>query len=130
RSGPPVDLVVAMEGEDGRFVRIGPYSAVLEEQEAQDKKERARERLQKASAEQQQALRHLLERQRRGEEGLPLLELLQAVGVVPETVRRKRELEGEDLNRYKAQGRLLNELEGVVVASRVAGEGQGRVVDP
>ena len=36
---------------------------------------RALERLEKASVEQQQAIRSLLERHRRGEEGLPLQEL-------------------------------------------------------
>jgi hypothetical protein len=56
---------------------------------------------------------------------LPLLQLLQAVGALPEAVRKKQELRGEELSRYKTLGRLLNDLEGVVVASRVAGGGQG-----
>ena len=42
-------------------------------------------------SEQQQALRHLLlERHQRGEAGLPLLELLQAVGTLSASVRRKQ----------------------------------------
>lgn len=81
--------------------------------------------LRRASSEQQQALRHLLERHQRGEAGLPLLELLQAVGALPASVRRKQELEREDLNRYKTLGRLLNDLEGLVMAKKVSGEGQG-----
>ena len=125
RSGPPVDLVVAMEGGGGRFVRIGPYSEVLEEQEVEAGKEKAAQFLRRASSEQQQALRHLLERHQRGEAGLPLLELLQAIGALPASVRRKQELEREDLNRYKTLGRLLNDLEGVVVATRMPADGQG-----
>jgi hypothetical protein len=125
RSGPPVDLVVAMEEECGRFVRIGSYSDVLAEQELQAGKEKALDRLQKATQEQQKALGLLLERHQRGEEGLPLLQLLQAVGALPEAVRRKRELEGDDLNRYKGLGRLLNDLPRIVVASRHGEGGQG-----
>jgi hypothetical protein len=125
RSGPPVDLVVAMEEECGRFVRIGSYSDVLAEQELQAGKEKALDRLQKATQEQQKALGLLLERHQRGEEGLPLLQLLQAVGALPEAVRRKRELEGDDLNRYKSLGRLLNDLPRIVVASRHGEGGQG-----
>jgi hypothetical protein len=125
RSGPPVDLVVAMEGGGGKFVRIGPYSEVLEEQEVEAGKEKAAQFLRRASSEQQQALRHLLERHQRGEAGLPLLELLQAVGALPASVRRKQELEREDLNRYKTLGRLLNDLEGVVIATRMPADGQG-----
>ena len=125
RSGAPVDLVVALEPSGGRFVRIGPTSQVLAEQEARERQEWMVSRLRKATPEQRQALTHLLERQRRGDEGLPLLELLQAAGAIPQAVRRKQELRGEELSRYKALGRLLNDLEGVVVASRVAGEGQG-----
>jgi hypothetical protein len=116
---------VAMEGGGGRFVRIGPYSEVLEEQEVEAGKEKAAQFLRRASSEQQQALRHLLERHQRGEAGLPLLELLQAVGALPASVRRKQELEREDLNRYKSLGRLLNDLEGVVVATRMPADGQG-----
>ena len=68
---------------------------------------------------------HLLERHQRGEAGLPLLELLQAVGALPASVRRKQELEREDLNRYKSLGRLLNDLEGVVAATRMPADAQG-----
>jgi hypothetical protein len=124
RSGPPVDLVVAMEGAGGRFVRIGPYSDVLEEQELQQGRQKALDRLQKATEEQQQVLRHLLERHQRGEEGLPLLELLQAVGALPVTVRRKQELERDEINRYRGLGRLLNDLQGLVVATRKGEEGR------
>ena len=67
----------------------------------------------------------MLERHQRGEAGLLLLELLQAVGALPASVRRKQELEREDLNRYKTLGRLLNDLEGVVVATRMPADGQG-----
>ena len=63
---------------------------------------RALERLEKASVEQQQAIRSLLERHRRGEEGLPLQELPQAMGAVPETVRHTRDLVGVSINLYKA----------------------------
>jgi hypothetical protein len=125
RSGPPVDLVVAMEEGGGRFVRIGPYSDVLEEQEMEEGRQKALERLQKATSEQQQALRHLLERHEQGEAGLPLLQLLQAVGALPATAERKQELEREDLNRYKSLGRLLNDLRGIVVATKKGGEGRG-----
>ena len=114
-----------MEGSGGKFVRIGPYSELLEEQEVEAGKEKTAQFLRRASSEQQQALRHLLERHQRGEAGLPLLELLQAVGALPASVRRKQELEREDLNRYKTLGRLLNDLEGVVVATRMPADGQG-----
>jgi len=128
RSGPPVDLVVAMEEECGRFVRIGSYSDVLAEQEAQraaeEDQEKALDRLQKAPIEQQRALAHLLERHQRGASGLPLLQLLQAVGALPATVQRKQELERVDLNRYKGLGRLLNNLKGIVVATK-KGEERG-----
>ncbi|MFM7452750.1 MAG: hypothetical protein ACKO1V_02095, partial [Cyanobium sp.] len=124
RSGPPVDLVVAMEGSGGRFARIGPYSALLEEQELEEGRQKALDRLQKATSEQQQALALLLERQQRGEQGLPLLQLLQAVGALPATVQRKQELERDDLNRYRALGRLLNGLQGIVVATRKGEEGR------
>ncbi|MFM9102068.1 MAG: hypothetical protein ACKOPS_12370, partial [Cyanobium sp.] len=124
RSGPPVDLVVAME-ESGGFVRVGPYSDVLEEQEMKERKEKAEQFVLRCSPEQQQALRHLLERHQRGEDGMSLLELLQAIGAVPVSVRRKQELEREDLNLYKGLGRLLNDLKGMVVITRIPGEGQG-----
>jgi hypothetical protein len=129
RSGPPVDLVVAMEDASGTFVRIGSYSDVLAEQEAQraaqEDQEKALDRLQKAPIEHQQALAHLLERHQRGESGLPLLQLLQAVGALPATVKRKQELERLDLNRYKGLGRLLNNLKGIVVATKKGEEGRG-----
>jgi hypothetical protein len=67
----------------------------------------------------------MLERHQCGEAGLHLLELLQAVGALPASVRRKQELVREDLNRYKTLGRLLNDLEGVVVATRMPWDGQG-----
>jgi len=63
----------------------------------------------------------MLERHRRGEAGLPLLGLLQAVGALPASERRKQELEREDLNSYKTLGHLLNDMEGVVVAGRMPG---------
>ena len=63
---------------------------------------RALERLEKASVEQQQAIRSLLERHRRGEEGLPLQELPEAMGAVPETVRHKQDLVKVSINLYKA----------------------------
>ncbi|MEB3317839.1 MAG: AAA family ATPase, partial [Cyanobacteriota bacterium] len=125
RSGPPVDLVVAMEEAGGRFVRVGSYSDVLEEQELQQGRQKALDRVQKATDEQHQALRHLLERHQRGEQGLPVLQLLQAVGAVPETAQRRRDLVGEDLNRYRGLARLLNDLQGLVVATRKGEEGQG-----
>jgi hypothetical protein len=125
RSGPPVDLVVAMEEASGTFVRIGAYSDVMAEQEAQEGREKALERLQKATNEQEQALRHLLERHQRGEAGLPVLQLLQAVGAVPESAQRRRDLEGEDLTRYKTLARLLTLLKGVVVSTRKTEEGGG-----
>jgi len=66
-----------------------------------------------------------MERHRRGGAGLPLLELHQAVEALPASVRRKQWLEREDLNPYKTLGRPINDMEGVVVAGRLAGEGQG-----
>ncbi|MEB3184181.1 MAG: AAA family ATPase, partial [Cyanobacteriota bacterium] len=125
RSGPPVDLVVAMEGEGGRFVRIGSYSDVLEEQELQQGRQKTLDRVQKATDEQHKALQHLLERHERGEQGLPVLPLLQAVGAVSEAAQRMRDLEGEDLTRYKTLARLLTHLKGVVVSSRKTEEGGG-----
>ena len=63
----------------------------------------------------------MLERHQRGAACLPLLELLQPVGAFPASVRRKRELKREHLNCYKALGHLLNDLEGVVGATRMPG---------
>ncbi len=125
RSGPPVDLVVTMEDSGGRFMRIGSYSDVLEEQELQQGRQKALDRVQKATDEQHKALQHLLERHQRGEQGLPVLQLLQAVGAVPEAAVRMRDLEGEDLTRYKTLARLLTHLKGVVVSSRKTEEGGG-----
>jgi hypothetical protein len=125
RSGPPVDLVVAMEDSGGRFVRVGPYSDVLEEQEVKVRREKAEQFVLRCSPEQQQALHLLLERHQRGEDGMSLLELLQAIGAVPASVRRKQELERDELNLYKGLGRLLNDLKGMVVITRIPGEGQG-----
>ena len=120
-----MDLVVAMEGAGGRFVRIGSYSDVLEEQELQQGRQKALDRVQKATDEQHKALQHLLERHQQGEQGLPVLQLLQAVGAVPEAAQRMRDLEGEDLTRYKTLARLLTHLKGVVVSSRKTEDGGG-----
>ena len=51
--------------------------------------------------------------------------LLPAVGALPATVQRKQELERLDLNRYKGLGRLLNNLKGIVVATKKGEEGRG-----
>ena len=54
-----------------------------------------------------------------------MLQLLQAaVGAWPATMQRKQELERLDLNRYKGLGRLLNNLKGIVVATK-KGEERG-----
>jgi hypothetical protein len=52
------------------------------------------------------------------------LQLLQAVGAVPASVQRKQELERDDVNRYRSLGRLLNDLRGIVVATRKGEEGR------
>jgi hypothetical protein len=52
------------------------------------------------------------------------LQLLQAVGALPATVQRKQELERDEINRYRSLGRLLNDLQGIVVATRKGEEGR------
>ena len=54
-----------------------------------------------------------------------MLPLLQAVGAVPESAQRMRDLEGDDLNHYKTLARLLTHLKGVVVTTRKTEEGGG-----
>jgi hypothetical protein len=52
-----------------------------------------------------------------------LLELQQAIGMAPAEARLKRDLEGEALTTYKAMGRFLGSLDGLVTATRVGTSG-------
>ncbi|MGB5134338.1 MAG: AAA family ATPase [Prochlorococcaceae cyanobacterium] len=124
RSGPPADLVVAIDGNTGTFTRLGTYDALQEQQEQESDLDRAGQRVRKASEKQQEALRYLQVLHANGLAGVGLLELLQAIGVAPAEARLKRDLEGEALSTYNALGRFLSQLDGLVMATRVGTSGQ------
>lgn len=124
RSGPPVDLVVAIDGSSGTFARIGTYEDLQEQQEQESDLDRAAQRVRKASEKQQEALRYLQGLHASGLAGVGLLELLQAIGAAPADARLKRDLEGEALSTYNALGRFLSQLDGLVTATRVGTSGQ------
>jgi hypothetical protein len=77
RSGPPADLVVALDGSSGAFSRLGTYDALQEQQEQESDLDRAGQRLRKANEKQQEALRYLQALHASGLAGIGLLELLQ-----------------------------------------------------
>ncbi|MCS5705055.1 AAA family ATPase [Synechococcus sp. FGCU-3] len=119
RSGPPADLVVAIDGITGSFARLGTYDDLQEQQEQESDLDRAGQRVRKASEKQKEALRYLQALHTNGLAGVGLLELQQAIGMAPAEARLKRDLEGEALTTYKAMGRFLGSLEGLVTATRV-----------
>jgi hypothetical protein len=123
RSGPPADLVVAIDGNSGSFARIGTYDDLQEQQEQESDLDRAGQRVRKASEKQKEALRYLQALHTNGMGGVGLLELLQAIGMAPTEARLKRDLEGDALTTYKAMGRFLGSLEGLVSATRVGTSG-------
>ena len=123
RSGPPADLVVAIDGNTGTFSRLGTYDALQEQQEQESDLDRAAQRVRKASEKQKEALRYLQALHTNGLAGVGLLELLQAIDLAPAEARLKRELEGEALTSYKAMGRFLGSLDGLVTATRVGTSG-------
>ncbi len=123
RSGPPADLVVAIDGGTGTFSRLGTYDDLQEQQEQESDLDRATQRVRKASEKQKEALRYLQVLHANGLAGVGLLELLQAIDLVPAAARLKRELEGEALATYKAMGRFLSSLDGLVTATRVGTSG-------
>jgi len=124
RSGPPADLVVAIDASSGTFARLGTYDALQEQQEQESDLDRASQRVRKASEKQQEALRYLQALHANGLAGVGLLELLQAIGAAPAEARLKRELQGEALSTYNALGRFLSQLDGLVTATRVGTSGQ------
>ena len=119
RSGPPADLVVSIDGNSGAFSRLGTYDDLQEQQEQESDLDRAAQRLRKASEKQKEALRYLQALHTNGLAGVGLLELLQAIELAPAEARLKRDLKGEDLTAYKAMGRFLGSLDGLVSATRV-----------
>jgi hypothetical protein len=123
RSGPPADLVVAIDGNTGAFARLGTYDDLQEQQEQESDLDRAGQRVRKASDKQKEALRYLQALHTNGLVGVGLLELLQAIGMAPAEARLKRDLEGEALTTYKAMGRFLGSLDGLVAATRVGTSG-------
>lgn len=125
RSGPPVDLVVSMLAGGGTFYRVGDYEALQEEQESKNDMERAAKRARKGSPKQQEALRYLQSLCNKGGEAPGLLDLCQAIDLVPFGARMKKDLEGDDLTAYKAMGRFLNDLECIVGATRTGTSGGG-----
>jgi hypothetical protein len=124
RSGPPADLVVAIDGSSGAFARLGTYDDLQEQQEQESDLDRAGQRLRKANEKQKEALRYLQALHASGLAGIGLLELLQAIGVAPAEARLKRDLEGEALTTYKGLGRFLGSLDGLVTSTRVGTSGQ------
>jgi AAA domain len=123
RSGPPADLVVAIDGNSGTFSRLGTYDDLEEQQEQESDLDRAAQRVRKASEKQKEALRYLQVLHTNGLAGVGLLELLQAIDLAPVEARLKRDLEGEALTSYKAMGRFLGSLDGLVTATRVGTSG-------
>jgi hypothetical protein len=123
RSGPPADLVVAIDGSSGAFARLGTYEDLQEKQEQESDLDRASQRVRKASDKQKEALRYLQALHASGLTGIGLLELQQAIGMAPAEARLKRDLEGEALTTYKAMGRFLGSLDGLVTATRVGTSG-------
>jgi hypothetical protein len=124
RSGPPADLVVAIDGSSGAFARLGTYDDLQEQQEQESDLDRAGQRLRKANEKQKEALSYLQALHASGLAGIGLLELLQAIGVAPAEARLKRDLEGEALTTYKGLGRFLGSLDGLVTSTRVGTSGQ------
>ena len=123
RSGPPADLVVVIDGGTGTFSRLGTYDDLQEQQEQESDLDRAAQRVRKASEKQKESLRYLQALQTNGLAGVGLLELLQAIDLAPAEARLKRDLEGEALTTYKAMGRFLGSLDGLVTATRVGTSG-------
>ncbi len=124
RSGPPADLVVAIDGSSGAFARLGTYDDLQEKQEQESDLDRAGQRVRKASEKQKEALRYLQALHASGLAGIGLLELLQAIDAAPPEARLKRDLEGEALSTYNALGRFLSKLDGLVTTTRVGTSGQ------
>jgi hypothetical protein len=120
RSGPPADLVVALDGSSGAFSRLGTYDALQEQQEQESDLDRAGQRVHKASEKQQEALRYLQALHTAGLPGVGLLELLQAIDLAPAEARLMRDLEGDALSSYKTLGRFLGKLDGLVTTTRVS----------
>ena len=125
RSGPPADLVISMLAGGGSFYRVGDYEAFQEEQEGEDAVAKVSNRARKANPKQQEALRYLQGLAATDTKAPGLLDLCQVIDLVPFGARMKKDLEGEDLKAYKAMGRFLGDLDGLVVATRVASSGQG-----
>jgi hypothetical protein len=123
RSGPPADLVVAFDGSSGAFARLGTFDALQEQQEQESDLDRAAQRVRKASEKQKESLRYLQALHASGLAGVGLLELMQAIDLAPTEARLKRDLEGDALTTYKAMGRFLGSLEGLVSATRVGTSG-------
>ncbi len=120
RSGPPADLVVALDGSSGAFSRLGTYDALQEQQEQESDLDRAGQRVHKASEKQQEALRYLQALHTAGLPGVGLLELLQAIDLAPAEARLMRDLEGDALSSYKTLGRFLGKLDGLVTTTRIS----------
>jgi hypothetical protein len=120
RSGPPADLVVAIDGNTGAFARLGTYDDLQEQQEQESDLDRAGQRVRKASEKQKEALRYLQALHTNGLAGVGLLELLQAIDLAPAEARLMRDLEGEALSSYKTLGRFLGKLDGLVTSTRVS----------
>ena len=120
RSGPPADLVVAIDGNTGAFARVGTYDDLQEQQEQESDLDRAGQRVRKASEKQKEALRYLQALHTNGLAGVGLLELLQAIDLAPAEARLMRDLEAEALSAYKTLGRFLGKLDGLVTTTRVS----------
>jgi hypothetical protein len=125
RSGPPADLVISMLAAGGTFYRVGDYEAFQEEQESENDMERAAKRARKGTPKQQEALRFLQSLRHTDTESPGLLDLCQAIDLVPFGARMKKDLEGDDLTAYKAMGRFLNDLQTIVSATRTGTAGGG-----
>ena len=120
RSGPPADLVVAIDASSGTFARLGSYDALQEQQEQESDLDRAAQRVRKASEKQKEALRYLQALHTNGLAGVGLLELLQGIDLAPAEARLMRDLEGDALSAYKTLGRFLGKLDGLVTTTRVS----------
>ena len=130
RSGPPADLVVALQGETGQFRRVGEFEAYQEQQEGQGEKAHGVQletAIRKEPADTQAALRFLHAHHKAGSTNPPgLMDICKQIGVAPEAARRVGELVGAQATAYKRVGKTLGgRFESIVSTQRITTPGGG-----
>jgi len=106
RSGVGADLVVTSD-QSGRYRVVCSYSELLERQEAQEQEAAGTHALRTATNTVKDALLALLDRSRKGGDGVNVLQLQLAAGRCRSTVQVKRDLDPKELNDYKAIQRAM-----------------------